>query len=293
MADGLPIVNVIFVIFGFISNIFKMSSRNKKLTELLFENLKKIKINNKIAQDKFIKLKKVFDKNVNVNKNIEKDNFDFIKNKNLSDISSLVLYRRIPRRKIFDKIEKKNTLENKTKTKALLPQNISSMNSIINNNIIKDNNNIDNSFRLINKDLFSDFNDNSNDIKIENNNEAKNESNINKVAKSHYVKKTLFPYRYYLCTIFIRNINSSEKSLFLTKKFIVVYNFICQLFDISSYLILQKEFEIMKNTILVDKYRHILENRKKINVNEMHFNYNMKECLNSKRLSILGRLNKY
>ena len=92
---------------------------------------------------------------------------------------------------------------------------------------------------------------------------------------------------------FFRNIDVSEKSFFLTKKFIVVYNFICQLFDISSYLKLQKEFEIMKNTILVEKYRHILENRKKINVNEMHFNYNMKECLNSKRLSILGRLNKY
>ena len=291
-ANGLPIVNVIFAMFGFIANIFKISSRNKKLTELLCENLKKIKTNKKIAQEQFIKLKKGFDKNINVNKKIEKDS-DFIKNKNLSDISSLILYRRNPSKKIFDKIEKKNTLENITKTKALFLQNINSINSIINNNIIKDNNNIDNSFRLINKDLFSDINDNSNDIKNENNNDVKNVSNNNKKAKSHYVKKTLFPYRYYLCTIFIRNIDFSEKSLFLTKKFIVVYNFICQLFDISSYLILQKEFEIMKNTILVDKYKHILENRKKINVNEMHFNYNMKECLNSKKLSILGRLNKY
>ena len=78
---------------------------------------------------------------------------------------------------------------------------------------------------------------------------------------------------------------------FFTKKFLVVYNFICQLFDISSYLILQKEFEIMKNTLLIEKYRDILANKKKINVNDLNFNINMKECLDSKNFSILGKIN--
>ena len=36
-ADGLPIVNVIFIIFKMITKILKISSGNKKLTELLFE----------------------------------------------------------------------------------------------------------------------------------------------------------------------------------------------------------------------------------------------------------------
>ena len=109
--------------------------------------------------------------------------------------------------------------------------------------------------------------------------------------KDSYVKKTLFPYRYYLCSIFIKNIDVYRNYIFFTKKFIVVYNFICQLFDISSYLILQKEFEIMKNTILIEKYREILENRQKINVNDHNFNVNMKECLDSKKFSILGKIN--
>ena len=47
----------------------------------------------------------------------------------------------------------------------------------------------------------------------------------------------------------------------------------------------------MKNTILVEEYRHILENRQKINVNDIYFNVKMKECLDSNRFSILGNIN--
>ena len=43
IADGLPIINVVFIIFRIIAKIFKISSVNKKLTELLFENLKEKK----------------------------------------------------------------------------------------------------------------------------------------------------------------------------------------------------------------------------------------------------------
>ena len=89
-----------------------------------------------------------------------------------------------------------------------------------------------------------------------------------------------------------------KKSCFFTRKFIVVYNFICQLFDISSYLILQKEFQIMKNTIAMGKYKDLLETNQKINVNAHYFNVDMKECLNvdmkecldTNKFSILGRV---
>ena len=43
IADGLPIVNIIFIIFKLIAKVFKIASANKKLTELLFENLHKKK----------------------------------------------------------------------------------------------------------------------------------------------------------------------------------------------------------------------------------------------------------
>ena len=76
----------------------------------------------------------------------------------------------------------------------------------------------------------------------------------------------------------------------MTKKFIVVYNFICQLFDISSYLILQKEFQIIKNNLLEEKYRNIIEKGSKINVNDQSFNNEMKNCISSNNLSILGKI---
>ena len=110
------------------------------------------------------------------------------------------------------------------------------------------------------------------------------------VSHKQYIRKSLFPYKYYLCSIFIKNINTSKNNIFFTKKFIVVYNFVCQLFDISSYLVLQREFQIMKNTLMVKKYKNIIEKSQKINVNDRFFNIDMNECLNYKKLSILGKV---
>ena len=115
-------------------------------------------------------------------------------------------------------------------------------------------------------------------------------ADIKKLKTTHYIKKKLFPYKYYLCSIFIKNVDISKRSFFFTKKFTVVYNFICQLFDISSYLILQREFQIMKNTVIEEKQRNIIEKGQKINVNASSFNINMRECLDSKKFSIFGRI---
>ena len=59
-------------------------------------------------------------------------------------------------------------------------------------------------------------------------------------------RKTVFPYKYYLFSIFIKSEYTSSKPYFFTKKFISVYNLICQLFDISSYLLMHKEFVLIK-----------------------------------------------
>ena len=77
--------------------------------------------------------------------------------------------------------------------------------------------------------------------------------------------------------------------MFFSKKFKIVYNFLSKLLDISSYIILAKEFEIMKNIILVDKYKDGLESDKKINVNEDGFNSKMKKCLTKQKLSLFGK----
>ena len=121
--------------------------------------------------------------------------------------------------------------------------------------------------------------------------DAKNiyKKNISIKPKKKFIKVKLFPYKYYFCSIFIKNFNTNKKPFFFTKKFINVYNFICQLFDISSYLILQKEFQMIKNTLGKGKLRTLIENKPKINVNDNSFYNDMKECLDYNKFSILGK----
>ena len=79
IANGLPLVNIIFIIFKVIAKIFKISSGNKKLTELLFENLQRKKPM-RFKEEKF----NIFEiDKISSDKNISKIN------KNVSDYSSV------------------------------------------------------------------------------------------------------------------------------------------------------------------------------------------------------------
>jgi hypothetical protein len=291
-----------------VAKVLKVSAGNRKMTELLFENLKKqkIKIHNehfnsiKIDQNKINDVKEI--KNIKLNKkrvsasNISKNFNNNLSAKNMNDVSSFELNHRESGKKLASKnYKERDSIIFKDRNKANL--NLSGKsNSIYKNALnnhpinIDQNNGIDKQLSNI-KEIFSlRSDDKSSNLRLSNKNKKSEEDKMMPDMKPGYVKKTLFPYRYYLFSIFIKNINLSKSSFFFTKKFIAVYYFICQLFDISSYLILQKEFEIMKNNILMEKYREILENRQKINVNDVYFNVNMKQCLDSKKFSILGRL---
>ena len=318
IADGLPIMNVIFIFFRLIAKVFKISSANKKLTELLFENLHKkrsirfgndgLKITSKNVLDKRLNMTKTSENNILSNKNNDYSSFQL----NQQELDKKIIFQQLDQKKESIKSPRHKSRFFKTSNNKLSTCNKKesnkSFNNINNNNsIIENNDNINN---------INNFNDNKNNIEdffsIKSNdissnmpiNKLSNISNIFKLniadngnsnykknwSKSDYIKKTLFPYKYYLCSVFIKNLDVSKNSKFFTKKFISVYYFICQLFDISSYLILQKEFEIMKNTIMVGKYKDILESRKKINVNDLTFNINIKECLDTQKFSILGQV---
>ena len=308
VADGLPIINIIFIIFGTIAKIFKISSVNLKLTELLFENLKEKKSFMKIHKNK-----QNNDKHPNIIKNnsqIGNKNIIINRNINVNDFSSVQLtYHDSGKKVIFqdcsnsicnDKVNKQPS-NNRNMINQMIKNthndhNGKEINKSVNSNIIiEDDKSISNS----NMNYIKDFihydtpykhNNFKNDCNSQNNGNTNNMISLNIKTKTQYLKKKLFPYKYYLCSIFIKNTDISNKNLCFTKKFIVVYNFICQLFDISSYLILQREFQTMKNTIIKEKERHIIENEQKINVNETSFNMNMKECLDGKKLSIFGKI---
>jgi len=322
LADGLPIVSVIFTCFKLIAKVFKVSAGNQKLTELLFENLqeKKSKISNDKVSILKIKSKKIkLEKKNNTikkgdNNTIKSNNYNFngnTTNNNINDFSSIQLnnyeqgLKKLEERKNslgsrnnkFKLIKKTNDLKSEQNrmmlTRSVINNNFNYGHTRFNNNNI--NININNNIGefphyKVNFKKRNSLQERRN-IEINksfSNHFSLNYSNLN--SKKYYVQKKLFPYKYYLCSIFIKNIDLRKKPFFFTKKFISVYNFVCQLFDISSYLIMQREFQIMKNTIMIGKYRDILENRTKINVNDHSFNTDMKECLDYHKFSILGRI---
>ena len=109
--------------------------------------------------------------------------------------------------------------------------------------------------------------------------------------KKRFVANKLFPFRYYFCTIFVKNIDLSKHRFCLSWKFIKVYSFLCQLFDISSYCVLQKEFNIVKNFLFDEKNIELIEQQCKINVNSQSFMREMNYCIGSNKLHILGKNN--
>ena len=80
-----------------------------------------------------------------------------------------------------------------------------------------------------------------------------------------FTKTKLFPYKYYLFSVFIKNLDISKNNTVFSPRFSKIYNFLCQLFDITTYLSLQREFNALKK-IISDKNVNQLEKAKRINV---------------------------
>jgi hypothetical protein len=112
-----------------------------------------------------------------------------------------------------------------------------------------------------------------------------------KKKKKKFVSNKLFPLRYYLCAVFIKNIDLTKIRFCMSKKFIKVYSFLCQLFDISSYCVLQREFNTVKNSLFDEKNIQLIEKTNKINVNSHSFMRDMNDAIGSHNFHIFGKNN--
>jgi hypothetical protein len=291
IADGISIIFGIFSIFRSIAKIFVISLSNKKLTELLFENIqnrhksKELNFNDLIIKQN-ISIKK---KNLNIsknsdNKNRNNNNNTSNNNNNTSNLKSNINDASSDQLVTPDNRGNKNELL----FPKMIPINPNNLTKINNCRNLRINNNMkiyaDQNRKNISSKHLS-IKDNNIDI-FRAENFIKNHKYRNK-----NIKRQLFPYKYYVYSMLFGGFDLSKNSFFITKKFIVVYHFICQLFDISTYLIMKKEIEILKSNFIKDKYRTLLENRKKVNINGKTFNIDMKDCLDKNNFSILGQLN--
>ena len=121
----------------------------------------------------------------------------------------------------------------------------------------------------------------------------KEDNYISQIIDVPYKTKTLnklFPFRYYLFSEFIRNIDISKyyRCCFSTK-YTKVYKFIGKLFDISSYLILQREFNILKNYTFKQKELNMIEQNIKINLNDHTFMRDINDCIGGTKFNIFAK----
>ena len=97
-----------------------------------------------------------------------------------------------------------------------------------------------------------------------NNTSEKNKNNeIKQNALKNKKEAKLFPYKYYFFSFFIKNLNVSTKRYFFSVRFSKIYIFFCQLFDITTYLLLQREFNALKS-IFKEQDMHAFEKNKKM-----------------------------
>ena len=249
--EGLPMMFAVFAIFEKIANIFKYAEEKKKMVELLFESLKekKDKFKEKLQKQINNKIKFKQDNNI-VNRLLISEN---------SDLNKLKVHSNKNVHKINEGEEREDNNNDKK----------------VKNNIIK----------TYSPNLKLD----ESNIKFFNSHIRKHGSEFNTTQIRKYEKMELFPYKYYLCTSFIKNFDIRKFANFFPKKFTKVYLFLSKMFDISSYLILQKEFQILKNTVLKGKDINIIENANKINVNEISFIRNMNECIDKGQFKIFSQ----
>ena len=91
-------------------------------------------------------------------------------------------------------------------------------------------------------------------------------------------KKGIFPIFYYFMDIFIDKLDKPKSFCCLDKKYLIVYNFVEKLFNISSYILLFKYFNIYKKIFWNDlKKMNIVNINKKININNKEMMANLEQ----------------
>jgi hypothetical protein len=232
----------------------KKVESNKRMIELLFENFKDK------PNDFEESMKRIKEKSTPKNKRMNNNN-----NKTIDKI--LMRRKSVGVSFIFKKFGNSSKIINDN----LKIRNVLNRNNIHNNNNNNININISNNYINKQKRKSLAMNSSKQNLILDNNNQNLSNRNYERSLKSSNIKEfnlnnkeNIFPYKYYIFSIFIKNLNTSKKKVFISPRFSKIYAFYCQLFDITTYLLIQREFNALK-TFFREKDELLLEKNKKNN----------------------------
>ena len=293
LSDFFPLAYIIFILMKKISKFFKKAENNKKMVELLFENLKekpnvfeenlqKLRIQNSQSNRRSFNSLSINKKENDKKKHRLNIDFQYSKEKSNVHHSSFILNNEL----LINKKSEGNSsinMSNMSNIPQNSPQNRSNKAKRVNSKFGQQNkksmNNTSNQFLITQeKNNYQKFQNVS-------------KSNETIKYKKEFVKEKLFPYKYYLCSVFIRNLDISKKQYIISSRFAKIYIFLCQLIDITTYLSLLREFSALKS-IFNDKSLNIIEKNKKININSSTFLKDISHCIGEQKFHILAQGNK-
>ena len=282
LSDVFPILNFLLLFFKKFTRIVKLTFAKKSASELLFENEKynpgRPKLNYIIPQ--------IFRKEVNDKNSIKKGNDAIKNNKKKADDrqnSSILLMNTDSKQ--MNEIQKINSKEYNNRCHIMPPiLKFSKSDKNQTKNVIDDikflgllnNNQLKRKSAAIRQkksnNMILDF------LNLEN-----EQTNQKKIL--HKTKNILFPTYYYFLDIFIDKLFKPKSFFCLNKKYFIVYNFMGQIFDIRSHIILVRNFNIFQNIFFQEinaGKKHSFDKKININnenlMNEINYDLNNNTC---------------
>ena len=285
LSDVFPILNFLLLIFKKFTRIVKLTFAKKTTSELLFENVnpKKIIFNG----DKIFKKR---DSNENISINIRRNgrlNDSINQNFHRNTALNLNVYtKNLEQSKEFNNNNNNTSEQNRSyflfnnkndNTQSKTQLNDANLLGMLNMNQLKRKYTIVAGKRnTIALDSYLESESNKKNKK------RKKKENIN-----------LFPTYYYFMDIFIDKLIKPKSFCCMNKKYFIVYNFMGQIFDITSHILLIKNFNIFKNIFFNEinggKKLNSYTMDKKININDENLMKEINSDLNAKSCDIFTK----
>ena len=292
LSDVFPILNFLLLVFKKITRIIKLTYTKKSTSELLFENVQPCSN---------------IDKKLILTENKKKNN----KNE-LNDIISINIKRNSKPNESLNHNYHTNVLHYNGDSNNML-ENRNSNSKEFNNTAEKRP-----SFLLLNKNNNTQSRTHLNDVNLlgllnikqlkrkytviggkintfglDYHNLESESHSISKIKKTKKIKR-LFPTYYYFMDIFIDKFIKPRSLCCMSKKYLIVYNFMGQIFDITSHILLIKNFNILKsmffNEINAGKKLNSFAGDKKININNENLMKEISEDLNENTCDIFTKI---
>ena len=166
--------------------------------------------------------------------------------------------------------EQKNNQKKKNLVNYMINKKKENENEFSKSNIALDN---QNAIKIINSKEISSIEPNNKNSSINKSIKIKEKpkkiNNIKKKPKERYI----FPYFYFFFDIFFDKLIRPQQFFCFSKTYFTVYNFMCQIYDISTHIILFKQFNLINKFILEKIYEEngFCSNKpyNKININDL------------------------